>query len=72
MIYYRCKCGSLESSAMRAPPRCRVCSDCGSTMSASPDRHPEPIEHEYVLRYDESSGKPYQKCRRCHRDKVDV
>lgn len=75
MIYYRCKCGKLESQSSMGVPSCYGCDVCGTTLAANPNEHRTPEPHDeqgewriadtingfadYVLR-----------CRRCHRRRV--
>ena len=45
--------------------RCVACPECGSDLAESPTSHSDPIPHEWVTRYDEVTGKPYEICRMC-------
>lgn len=75
MIYYRCKCGKLESHSSMGVPDCYGCDVCGTTLAAHPSGHRAPKPHDeqgewriadaingfadYVLR-----------CRNCNRTRV--
>lgn len=68
MRYYRCRCGKSVawSTGGEFPQACVVCEECGSTLASHPDYHAEPIEHEWEVRYDQRTGKPfYEVCDRC-------
>ncbi len=45
--------------------RCSRCDKCGSDFAQGPSEHVEPEPHEYVTKYDQNTGKPYEMCRRC-------
>ncbi len=72
MQYYRCKCGSAESWTSMGVPRCRSCSKCGSDLAQGPNGHRDPAPHEYVTRYDEHTGKPYEVCLGCDRKREEI
>lgn len=61
MRIYRCKCGSYEFFGSIGPFRCQGCEECGT--QAGRDEPPEP--HQFVTKYDQNTGKPYQLCRIC-------
>lgn len=65
MRYYRCKCGKAESWGSMPPKKCQGCSECNTTLELHPDHHRTPDPHEFVTRYDETTGEPYQICKRC-------
>jgi hypothetical protein len=45
---------------------CIRCSTCGSDLAQAPDLHTEPVpQHDYVTKFDQNTGEPYQVCRRC-------
>ena len=46
-------------------PQCVRCSACGSDFAQGPDQHSDPEPHDYVTKYDQNTGDPYQVCRRC-------
>ena len=53
MIYYKCKCGKLESWSSMGATTCKVCKDCGTTMACNPrDPRTEPTPHDW---YEEKS-----------------
>jgi len=49
------------------PQPCQVCEKCGTAPGYSTDSHPEPMAHEWVPQFDQSTGKPKRPyCRRCY------
>lgn len=66
MIYYRCKCGKNEyfGSGM-VPHDCEGCDECGTTLSTHPEGHKPRAPHEWETKYDENTGKPYRRCKKC-------
>jgi len=70
MQFWRCKCGKSTAFGSDAPFQCEVCDECGSTYASHPDFHAEPIEHDFIIRYNEKTGKPYKICKRCHTKKL--
>lgn len=65
MQYYRCQCGKSQSWSSMSQPPCRGCPECNTTLELSPEFHKTPKPHQYVTRYDETTGEPYQICLRC-------
>lgn len=65
MRSYQCKCGFITGSSSMGFPACTTCEKCGSTLATGPDSHPEPIPHDWQTMYDENTGKPYRRCKRC-------
>lgn len=65
MQYYRCKCGKTFHFGSVGPKRCRGCSYCGTTLTQYPDDHKTPEPHEFVTKYNEDTGEPYEICRQC-------
>jgi len=65
MQYYRCKCGKTESWGSMGPRKCQGCSECGTTLNQGPEYHKTPEPHEWVTRYSEITGKPYEVCINC-------
>lgn len=72
MQYYRCKCGETASWSSMGVARCERCSKCGSDLALGPDGHLEPVSHEYVTKYDQNTGVPYEVCRGCLQRRTDV
>ena len=67
MTYSRCKCGRMTCWSSGEPdPPCKVCSDCGSTLSDHPEYHADPKPHSWVTRYNETTGVPYKFCELCY------
>ena len=73
MMYYRCKCGHLESVGSMSPNPCQQCEKCGSDLAPSPDLHRGPKEHAWETRLvDTDAGKQeLTVCRWCHMKKTD-
>ena len=66
MQYYRCKCGNAKAWTSMGVPGCVRCSKCGSDLAQSPQGHSDkPDEHDFVTKYDQNTGEPYDVCRRC-------
>lgn len=65
MKYYRCKCGKSEAWGSYPPVKCVGCPTCDTTLELHPDYHEKPSPHEFVTKYDEYTGKPYQICLNC-------
>lgn len=67
MIYFKCKCGKMEffGSGMM-PNDCDGCTECGTTLATSPEGHKEIAPHEWIIKYDENTGKPYRRCKKCY------
>jgi hypothetical protein len=72
MKYYRCKCGKATAWSSMGVYSCVSCRDCGTTLAQSPSGHTEPKPHEYVTRYDEITGKPYERCQRCFQTRAEI
>lgn len=71
MQYYRCKCGKSESWGSMPPKKCTSCPICNTTLARDPEGHRKPSEHNFVTKYDENTGEPYEVCSRCHIRKDD-
>lgn len=65
MMYFRCQCGKSTAFGSMMPQRCVGCPNCNTTLTSHPDCHKEPEPHQYVTRYDEVTGKPYEICINC-------
>lgn len=49
MIYYRCKCGDLESYSSMGPRRCAFCTKCNTTLASGPEGHKtERTKHQMI------------------------
>jgi hypothetical protein len=47
---------------------CTRCSKCGSDLAQGPTGHAEkPAEHDFVTKYNQDTGEPFQICRNCLR-----
>lgn len=53
-------------------PRCTVCEKCKSTLAEGPNSHLDPVPHEFVIRYDQHTGIPYEICMICHSTKEEL
>lgn len=65
MQYYRCKCGKKELVGSYGPSDCEGCSECNTTLAQHPDYHDIPKEHEWYTMYDQNTGLPYERCKKC-------
>lgn len=72
MVSYRCKCGRVTSQGSMSPAPCQSCPDCGSDLASSPSTHRDPIEHDYGTMYDQHTGEPYERCRRCTYRRIEI
>ena len=72
MQYYRCKCGKSKAWGSYGPRPCEGCPDCNTTLTQHPDYHKTPEPHEWVIRYNEVTGEPYEVCINCMREKSAV
>ncbi len=72
MRYYRCKCGKQTGWASMPFPPCSGCKDCNTTMAEGPEFHEIPSPHEYIIRFDQYTGKPYEVCEMCWKRKEDI
>ena len=73
MNFWRCKCGEVTSWESGCPPQpCEACDKCGSTLAMSPESHVEPVSHEWITKYDQNTGKPFEICGRCMRRKKEL
>lgn len=73
MQYYRCKCGSVTAWTSMGVAPCTSCKKCGSDLAQGPEGHAEsPAPHEYVTRYDQTTGKPYEVCSVCMGKKEEI
>lgn len=65
MQYYRCKCGKMTAWTSMGVSACSRCGQCGSDFARGPESHEDPEPHDYVTQYDQNTGAPYERCRRC-------
>lgn len=75
MTYYRCKCGKTAMFSRAAPAACLTCKHCGSDLAfgAEAELHADaPPPHEYVTRYNEFTGAPYERCARCGQMRTEI
>lgn len=71
MITYRCKCGESIWYSSMGFADCEVCEKCGSTPATHPDGHADPEPHDFVLRYNEETGKAsHYICTKCYKKKT--
>lgn len=72
MMYYRCRCGNLESWSSMGVARCNVCEKCNTIMASSPQGHAESLPHEWntITEINDFLGKrtikKMTKCVRCY------
>lgn len=66
MQSYRCKCGNLLASTSMGVAACTRCGKCGSNLAQGPKLHADPEPHEWVTKYDQNTGAPYERCSKCH------
>src|SRR5580700_10927309 len=72
MMFYRCKCGFSQAHTSMGVPACSRCPKCGSDLAPGPNVHSEPEPHEFVTKYDQNTGAPYQRCKRCFRTQAEL
>lgn len=66
MQFYRCKCGKSTCWTSMGVPACSSCKRCGSDFAQGPEGHADvPAPHDYVTKYHEDTGVPYEVCRVC-------
>lgn len=44
---------------------CQGCEECKTTFAGHPDHHKELQPHDWVVRYNQTTGKPCNVCKRC-------
>lgn len=67
MMVYACECRQETIHTSMGVPACSRCSLCGSKFA--PLGVPimgDPEPHNYVVRYDETTGIPYRACTHCY------
>lgn len=67
MQFYRCKCGEHTAWTSMGVAGCVSCGKCGSNLAQGPNGHYEVAAHKYVTKYDQNTGKPYERCSACMR-----
>ena len=65
MQNWRCKCGESTAFGSMWPQDCEGCNQCNTTYAQHPDHHKIREPHEWKIRYNENTGKPYQMCNKC-------
>ena len=45
---------------------CQGCEICNTTFASNPDGHHELKPHDYEIMYNQSTGKPYKRCKNCY------
>jgi len=65
MQIWRCACGKSEWCGSMSPAPCSRCSSCGTSGLGPRGEKAPPERHQYVTRYDERTGAPYERCRAC-------
>lgn len=74
MIYKTCQCGKAESWSSGMPYYdCQGCKECGTTFGSTVMEDGKPVtkfkplkEHEFIIRYNTNTGKPYKMCKWCY------
>jgi len=61
----RCKCGDKIMSTSMGSQDCQGCEKCNTTFSGHPDHHRKLEPHNWVIRYNRKTGKPYNVCNNC-------
>lgn len=67
MQHYRCKCGEATMYGSMGPMACQGCDKCNTTYAQHPDNHETPKEHQWVTKYDQNTGDPYEICSMCYK-----
>lgn len=52
------------------PAICQGCDECNTTLVQHPDDHEIPEEHNWIKKYNEDTGIPYEICSRCMTKKI--
>jgi len=63
----RCKCGDKVAWTTDSFPDCQGCEICKTTYSGHPDYHKELQPHVWKVMYNQNTGKPYNRCEKCHK-----
>ena len=66
MRTFRCKCGDkIRWSSMGEGHDCEGCDICNTTFASRPEGHKELKPHEWEIKYNQNTGKPYKRCKNC-------
>lgn len=66
MNYYKCKCGKKEYWGSGMPVHdCMGCEECKTTYAQHSDHHKPLQPHQWITKYNETTGKPYKICNKC-------
>lgn len=65
MITLRCKCGERVLYTSMGTSDCEGCEKCGTTFAGHPDNHKPLQPHDWKIMYNQSTGKPYKRCKNC-------
>ena len=76
MQVYKCRCGHSEWHGPIRQAPCTFCPKCGTQLGTyinedGTEEHRPPVDHDWVIRYDEKTGEPYKHCMACL-EKVDA
>lgn len=66
MRQLRCKCGKREAWTTDNFQDCQGCPECGTTYAGHPDNHRPLQPHDWETKYNENTGKPYKRCKKCY------
>lgn len=66
MRYLKCKCGKREAWTTDGFQDCQGCPECGTTYAGHPDNHRPLQPHDWGTQYNENTGKPYKRCKKCY------
>lgn len=75
MQYWRCKCGKSQAFGSMPPDRCASCKACGSDFAQAPDRHRDPLPHDFshTKQVETDNGpQPLTRCRYCHLTRAEI
>lgn len=73
MRFYRCKCGDHTAWSSMGVADCLTCKKCGSDLAEGPSGHSDsPTPHDYVTKYNQDTGVPYERCDRCMQTRADI
>jgi len=49
-----------------SPRDCQGCEKCATTFAGHPDNHKPLQPHEWIVDFNQSTGKPYKRCGNCY------
>lgn len=55
-----------------SPLPCQGCDKCNTTYAQHPDYHSEPNPHEWITKYNQNTGEPYEVCSMCYKHKINI